>query len=359
MTFNRRGRRQIFSPLRFMWLCIGLLLWSFPASSQIQQPSGMPQVESATPQQQPAGSISGTVVDSSGGIVAGARVRLAFESSSARQEMLSDSDGHFGFADVPAGAFQLTITAKGFATQTLTGTVSAGQDYAVPQVTLVVATAVTEVRVGATQVEIAEAQIKQEEQQRVLGFIPNFYVSYIPNAAPLVPKQKFELAWKTFIDPVTLVLTAGSAGLQQAQNSFGGYGQGAQGYGKRFGASYGDLLTGTFFSGAIFPALLKQDPRYFVKGTGSFRSRLFYAVANAVICKGDNGHWQLNYSGILGSLASGAVSNAYYPPNDRGASLLFEGEAMGIGTAAVANIFQEFVVKKFTPSVSHRDPANP
>ncbi|HXZ13004.1 MAG TPA: carboxypeptidase-like regulatory domain-containing protein [Candidatus Sulfotelmatobacter sp.] len=359
MAFDRKAHGLGIHLRRFLALSLGILCCSSLALAQNQQPESAPPAESGGTPQQSSASISGTVVDSSGGVVAGARAKLTYGDPPASQELLTDSDGHFSFANVPPGLFQLTITAEGFATQTVTGIVRAGESNSVPQVTLAVATAVTEVRVGATQVEIAEAEIKQEEQQRVLGFIPNFYVSYVPNAAPLVPKQKFELAWKTYIDPVTLVLTAGSAGLQQAQNSFGGYGQGAQGYGKRLGASYGDLLTGTFFSGAVFPALLKQDPRYFYKGTGSFRSRLFYAVANAVICKGDNGRWQLNYSGILGSLASGAVSNAYYPPNDRGASLLFEGEAMGIGTAAVANIFQEFVVKKFTPSASHHDPSKP
>ena len=84
------------------------------------------------------------------------------------------------------------------------------------------------------------------------------------------------------------ILIGGIAGVQQATINFSGYGQGAQGYGKRYGADYADLLTGTFIGSAILPSLLKQDPRYFYKGTGSTRSRILYAIANAVICKGDN-----------------------------------------------------------------------
>jgi len=101
---------------------------------------------------------------------------------------------------------------------------------------LAVATAVTDVEVGLSQTEVAEEEIKIEEKQRVLGVIPNFYVSYDPNAVPLTSKQKFKLAWKTIVDPVTFVLVGGIAGVEQAQNDFSGYGQGAQGYGKRFGA---------------------------------------------------------------------------------------------------------------------------
>src|SRR6202042_3601118 len=105
--------------------------------------------------------------------------------------------------------------------------------------------------------------------------------------------------------------------IQQADNSFSGYGQGAQGYGKRYGAAYADFVTGTFLGSAVLPSVLKQDPRYFYKGTGSTRSRVLYAMANAVICKGDNGHWQADYSGILGALAAGGISNLYYPASSR------------------------------------------
>jgi hypothetical protein len=148
------------------------------------------------------------------------------------------------------------------------------------------------------------------------------------------------------------------AGIQQSQNTFGGYGQGAQGYAKRYGAGFADYVTGTFIGGAILPSLLKQDPRYFYKGTGSKTSRALYAISMAVVCKGDNGRWQAAYSAILGSLIAAGISNSYYPPHDRGAALTFENTAIGIGTTAAANLFQEFIVKKITPNLSKHDPAN-
>ena len=154
-------------------------------------------------------------------------------------------------------------------------------------------------------------------------------------------------------------MTGAIAGIEQAQNQFSGYGQGAQGYGKRYGAAFADTVTGTFLGGAVLPALLKQDPRYFYKGTGSTRSRILYAIANSVICKGDNGHWQLNYSGILGDLASGGISNLYYPAQDRGAGLVFENEGIGIGATAAANLIQEFIIPKLTPNLPNRQGAKP
>jgi hypothetical protein len=216
------------------------------------------------------------------------------------------------------------------------------------------------VRVVPKVTEVAEDEIKVEEKQRVLGVIPNFYVSYITDAAPLTPKQKFELAWKTSVDPVTFGLNGAIAGIQQAQNDFSGYGQGAQGYAKRYGASYTNLTMETFIGGAILPSLLKQDPRYFYKGSGSTRSRILYAIANSVICKGDNKHWQANYSGILGSLAAGGISNLYYPAQDRnGAALTFENALIEIGENAAANILQEFVIRRLTPSASRGQQAQP
>jgi hypothetical protein len=152
----------------------------------------------------------------------------------------------------------------------------------------------------------------------------------------------------------------GVAGVEQAQDHFKEYGQGAQGYGKRFGAGYADTVTSTFIGGAILPSLLKQDPRYFYKGNGSTGARALYAIANSVICKGDNRRWQPNYSSILGSLAAGGISNLYYPANDRnGAELTFENAAIGIGATAVSNLFQEFVIRKLTPSVRNNNVGKP
>ena len=285
----------------------------------------------------------------------GARVSIARQISSANLEALSGDEGQFSFADVTPGPFQLTISAPGFAEHSVSGMLHSGEAYTVPQTTLALATAVMEVRVVPRRVEIAEDEIKVEEKQRVLGVIPNFYVTYLPNPTPLSPKQKFELAWKTTVDPVTFGITGFIAGVQQAQNDFSGYGQGAQGFAKRYGASYANMVSSTFIGSAILPSLLKQDPRYFYKGTGTKRSRVLYALANAVICKGDNGHWQANYSSILGSLAAGGISNLYYPAKNRdGAELTFENALIGVGATAAANLLQEFVIRRLTPTGSSR-----
>jgi hypothetical protein len=300
------------------------------------------------------------VVDQTGAAVAGAQVKLSREDQFPGQEASSDEDGRFAFANIAPGPFQLSIVMKGFSTQAASGFLQSGEIHVIPQITLAVATAVTEVHVEPPREEVAEDQIKEQEKQRVLGVVPNFYVSYVRNAVPLTPKQKFELAWKTSVDPVSFGVNGAVAGIQQAQNEFSGYGQGAQGYAKRYAASYGDLLTSTFIGGAVLPSLLKQDPRYFYKGTGSKRSRILYAIANSVICKGDDGHWQANYSSIVGSLAAGGISNLYYPANSReGLELTFENALIGIGEAAAVNILQEFVVRKISKNVPNHEPANP
>ncbi|HLV96698.1 MAG TPA: carboxypeptidase-like regulatory domain-containing protein [Candidatus Acidoferrales bacterium] len=351
-------------------ICLSVALCAIPAPGQ-SQPStpgeqSTPSAASAAAvpasepaDQQPGGSISGTVVDQSGTALARARVTLAREDGSVTQEAQSDDDGQFFFVNVSPGPFRLTMTAAGFTTQTAAGTLHPGEAYKIARVALAVADVMTEVRVTPSQA--AEAQLKDEEKQRVLGMVPNFYVTYIRDAAPLDAKQKFQLAWKSSIDPVTFGIVGATAGLQQAANQFGGYGQGAQGYGKRLGAAYADVTISTFIGGAILPSLLKQDPRYFYKGRGSKRSRIMYALAASVICKGDNGHWQANYSNILGSVASGGISNLYYPPQSRNdAALTFESAALAIGATAGANLLQEFVVPKLTlKKASSTQPVQP
>ena len=300
------------------------------------------------------------IIDQTGTAVVGARVRLTREGQSPIQKMTTGDDGQFSFANIAPGPFHLTIASEGFSTQSSSGILHSGEAYIVPQIALVIATSITEVKVELSPIEMAQEQIKEQEKQRVLGIFPNFYVSYVPNAAPLTSKQKFELAWKTTADPVRFLTVGAIAGGEQATNRFSGYGQGAQGYAKRYGASYADFVTNAFIGDAILPSLLKQDPRYFYKVTGSRRSRVLYAIANAVICKGDNGHWQPNYSEILGSLAAGGISNLYYPASDRnGAALTFENALIGIGASAAINVLQEFVLRKVTPNVPHYAPTTP
>jgi Carboxypeptidase regulatory-like domain len=364
MAFQFKAGIRVFALVALGWtsFCLGQTpqQTSAPGLEQHSPENRGISLDEELPDQPLPGSISGTIVDQSGAVVGGAQARLINEDQSLNREVLSSDDGQFSFANIAPGPFHLTITAAGFATQALSGILHSGEIYVVPQNMLAVATDLTEVQVSVSPAEIAEEQIKDQEKQRVLGVLPNFYVSYVPDAVALTSKQKFKLAWKTTVDPFTLVFVGGVAGVEQTQNHFKEYGQGTQGYGKRFGAGYADTVTGTFIGSAILPSLLKQDPRYFYKGSGSKGARILYAIANSVICKGDNGRWQANYSNILGSLAAGGISNLYYPANDRdGAELTFENAAIGIGSTAVTNLLQEFVIRKLTPKVRNNNSAQP
>jgi hypothetical protein len=315
-----------------------------------------------TPESALPGSIHGVVVNGDGTVYEGVHITLVqtISGAASTRDVTSGSDGRFNFAGVPSGAFTLTAAAQGFATQSISGFLHSDESYEAPAIVLLMATAKSEVQVTATPQEIALAQFKEEEQQRVFGVIPNFYVTYVPNAPPLTSKQKFGLALKTSIDPVTFVLTGAWAGVQQGNDTFNGYGQGAQGYAKRYAANYADGFIGTMIGAAILPSLLKQDPRYFYKGTGTVRSRVLYALAMSVMCKGDNGHWQVNYSAIVGGLAAGGISNLYYPASSRnGVALTFENALLGIAGDAAQNIFQEFVIRKLTPKVPNYGPFSP
>jgi Carboxypeptidase regulatory-like domain len=324
-------------------------------SSGIQAPARAPQSD-----RQLAGSISGKIIDQSGASIGGAHVKLAREDQSPAQEILADSNGQFSFSNVAPGPFHLTISSEGLASQEISGTVQPGEPCVIPLAMLVVATQVTEVRVGLTREELADVQIREEEKQRVFGIIPNFFVTYDHNAVPLTAKQKFRLARKSSTDPVTFLGVGAIAGINQAGNRWSGYGQGMQGYAKRYGATYGDVFSGTYIGGAILPSLLKQDPRYIYKGTGSKRMRLLYAVSSSFICRGDNGRWQPNYSNVGGNLAAGAIANIYYPASNRhGASLVFTTALIRLSETTIASIFQEFFVPRLTPNRPTRSTSQP
>ncbi len=313
-----------------------------------------------SPIQQSDASISGTIVDPNGAIVVGAHILLTAGSQTQRTAT-TDGAGSFRIAALPAGSFTLTVTSKGFAPFTKHDLViEPGESHQLPPIALQIATATTSIDVTLTQHDIAEEQIHAEEKQRVIGIFPNFFVSYNWNAAPLTSGQKFKLAFRNAIDPVAF-LGAGFAGaIEQAADAYSGYGQGAAGYGKRVGASYTDAFSGTMLGGAVFPALLHQDPRYFYKGTGTTRSRIFYAISTVVICKGDNGRWQPNYSNVLGSLAGAGISNLYYPETDRhGAELTIRNALIGTASGAISALFQEFLLKKISKGVPPSSPPQP
>jgi hypothetical protein len=324
-----------------------------PGISVEASPSANAQI-SPDPAQQPAsqvndkpGNIVGTILDQSGSVAAGANVRLTSETQSFSREVVSGDNGQFSFSNVPAGPFKLSVSSTGFGGEAFAGELAPGQTFLVPPIVLSIATVVTAVDVKVDPVEVATEEVKEEEHQRVLGFIPNFYVTYHEDAAPLTTKLKFQLAWKSSTDPVTIAGTAFLAGLQQAGDEYPEFGQGALGFGELLGAGYADVVASTVLSGAIFPALLKQDPRYYYKGNGTTRSRVWRAVSNSIFCKGDNGRWQVNYSNIGGSFGGAAVSSTFYPTNNRGLFVLSSG-FIRMGESSLAGVVQEFIVPKFS-----------
>jgi len=302
----------------------------------------------ATGASQPAanGNIVGTILDQSGSVASGAVVRLTSADKFFSREVVSGDNGQYSFSNVPAGRFDLSVNSTGFGDKAFSAELAPGQTYLVAPIVLSVATVVTGVKVTVDPVEVATEEVKEQEHQRVLGFIPNFYVTYHPDAPPLTTKLKYKLAWRSSTDPVNIFGTAFFAGLQQAGNEYPEFGQGAQGYGKRYGTAYADVIASTFLSGAFFPSLLKQDPRYFYKGSGSMRSRIWRAVSNSIICKGDNGRWQANYSNIAGSFAGAAISSTYYPTTNQ-ASVVLSNGFIRMGESSLAGVMQEFVVRKF------------
>jgi len=296
------------------------------------------------------GQISGIVVDADGDVVDGAQVTLTRDGSSDVYQAKTDGQGRYQFSGIPPGNYKLQATADGLKPGSIVGKLPPGVHLNAPPVRMDVEGMDMAVQVFASQEELAEAEIKVEEHQRIAGFIPNFYVSYDWKAAPLTAKQKYELAWKNVIDPANSAINLGIAGIQQADNAISGYGQGTAGYAKRYGADEANLVVGTMLGGAVFPTLFHQDPRYFYKGSGSIRSRALYALSTGVIARGDNGKWQPAYAGILGDLSAGAAANLYYPAANRtGAALTFENGLIDVGYDALGNLVQEFVFKHLTP----------
>lgn len=183
---------------------------------------------------------------------------------------------------------------------------------------------------------------KQEQSQRILGVVPQFGMTSRQNAPPLTTGQKFHLFLKSSFDPFEYAAAGFQAGLGQATNEFPGYGQGAAGYGKRYGASIADQVSSNFFANFFYPVLLKEDPRYFRLGEGTIKHRIFYSLAQEFVCHTDKGGRSFNWSNVLGAFTSGAISNAYYPSTDRGAGLTLSRSAVALAYGSAGGLVDEF-----------------
>ena len=178
--------------------------------------------------------------------------------------------------------------------------------------------------------------------QRPLGVLPQFGVTYQHDAPPLRPSQKFKVWWRTAIDPTTLVIAGAQAGVGQAENSFPGYGQGAQGYGKRFGASLADEASSGFFSNFFYATIFKEDPRYFRLGEGTIKHRIGYSLAQEFVCHTDKGGRSFSFENVLGAFSSGSLSNAYYPESDRGFGLTMSRSGVALALGSAGGLLNEF-----------------
>ena len=308
------------------------------------------------PAQTGLSSIHGVVIDRTGAVCEGARVALTQSGSSSQsRSAITDEQGRYVFADVPAGPFTVTVSGEGFTPQIISGQLGSGESLELKPVVLLVTTA-TQVQVTANLHEIGQAQLALQEEQRVLGVLPNFFVSYAKDPVALTPRQKFQLALRNEIDTMTFFSVSVTASLEQADNTPNTWGQGVSGYTKRYAAAYGDDLIGTMLGSALLPSLLHQDPGYFYKGTGSKTSRILYAIRSSVVCRGDNGRWQTDYSHVFGDLAAAGLSNLYYPAANRnGLELTMRNLLFAKATGAAQNILQEFLIRRLTPKTADVD----
>jgi hypothetical protein len=277
--------------------------------------------------------------------VPGAAISLIPLGRFGEKTAITASDGTFSLPGVAPGTYHMSVAAAGLDAYTSPEfVVRPGAPLTLPDIALHLS-ANTSINVVAGPEQVALAQIHQEETQRVFGVFQNFYTSYIWDAQPMPARQKFRLAFHSSIDPPQFFIVAGVAGAEQYNGTYAGYGPGIEGYGKRYGAALADSFDSRLIGSAILPSLLHQDPRYFYQGSGSVASRAVHAVSFTFVARGDNGHNQLNYSHLLGSLAASGIANAYHPANSRGVGDTFQNFGITTASNIVGNLIREFVLR--------------
>ncbi|MGB8476312.1 MAG: hypothetical protein WCE61_19700 [Candidatus Acidiferrum sp.] len=191
----------------------------------------------------------------------------------------------------------------------------------------------------------AAGQKQQNVWQTRLGLIARksyFYPDLATTPGPLTSGQKFKLFLSTSSAPPQVLSSAASAGISEARGTLAGYGQGGEGYGKRFGASMARGASGHFFGTYLLPAILHDDPRYFVELNGGFKARAGNALRRVLIIRTDAGSETFNWPGTMGPLAAEGIANLYLPDSERTAGKTFERYGVGIAFGAANNLLKEY-----------------
>jgi len=298
--------------------------------------------------------ISGTVLDTNGNVIEDATVQL-LETGSAEtlRKVKSGAMGEFGFSSLAPGSYIVKVSRSGMTTFVSTPiAVKPEEPVLMPNVVLRIEAIPTSVTVMGGEAASIE-QVEIAEQQRVFKVFPNFYSSYDWNAPSMLAKQKYRLAARTLIDPVTFLTTGAVAGAEQYKNVFPSFGSGIQGYGKRYAAAYASHASGELLTRAVFPSIFHSDPRYFILGKGSKRSRAGHAIASTFLTRGDNGSRKVNFAQILGDFSAAALSNTYFPAQERGGNLVLINGFGDLGGDMLDNLLREFVFNHLTSHAKH------
>ena len=328
-----------------------------PDAPQPQADSQSTYVDAQSPRAASAhgtSTISGTVLDTNGDVIQGARVQLSAASATETlHELKSGATGQFEFEDLDPGTYIVKVSGDGLTTFVSKPiTLRSDEPVIVPKVVLSIAAATTSITVmDKEQASIEQVQIA--EQQRVLKVFPNFYSSYDWNAPPMLAKQKYRLAARTLIDPVSFLTTAGIAGAEQYKNVFPSFGGGIEGYGKRYGAAFASHASAELLTRAVFPSIFHTDPRYFILGRGSRQARALHAITSTWVTRGDDGTHRINFPQILGGLSAAALSNAYFPAQERGINLVLINGLGDLGGNMVDNLIREFLLSRVTTRAKH------
>ena len=253
-----------------LWVALAWIAGTCPLSVSAQ-----PSVDSmaraaavdALPQDPGAsGSLTGEVADPSGALIPGATVLVRVPGHHHDFGATSDNEGHFTLKGLPPGEYSFMVTAPGFqAFESIPFTLRAGEARRLETVTLPIPSGHADAYVTMNRKEIAGAELHAAEQQRIVGF-PDFYTSFVWNAAPLDARQKLSLGLHATTDRMAFVTAGLVASAEQINNTFPEFGRGGAGFGKRYGAAYADGFTGKFLGGALLPSVFREDPRYFYMG---------------------------------------------------------------------------------------------
>ena len=181
------------------------------------------------------------------------------------------------------------------------------------------------------------AHLQAQNATREVGTVPGPPQAF----RPMTKSERLNDYLKKLANPVSVVSSSASAGIGQWRDSPDEWGQGGEGFGRRFASSFAQhIVTETLLFGVS--TALHEDNRYALSADRSTRGRILNAIKGTFFARRDDGGMRFSYSRIGAYGGAAIISRSWQPEDSHKVRGAFYSVSSSIGMSIGMNVVREF-----------------